>query len=155
MFGGKLSLLNTSGQTLNALTFLTLPSKCVFDIQTQNPPQATSAPTTSSSTKSTSKKGSATPPPVVTPVISQEYLYCAVPRDTQRLNTSALPDDYLKGALFTSDDFWRIDLATGDTSAVFIDPNQNLDATDLKIFNKTLFFVNRFDKKLYAISLGQ
>jgi len=122
--GGSLELTNNKGETLHNLTFLTLPSKCVF------------APAAA--------EGSSTPP---------STLYCAIPRDVQKLKLANLPDDYEKMAIFTTDDFYSVDLNSGDMTAVFNDQNQNLDASSLKIFNQTLFFINRYDQKIYAISL--
>jgi hypothetical protein len=84
---------------------------------------------------------------------STKTLYCAVPRNQQKLGFSTLPDDYLMRALYTSDNFLAINLDTGNTTPVFTDASQTLDATNLKIFNQILFFVNRYDNKLYAISL--
>jgi hypothetical protein len=148
-FGGVLSLTDsTTGHIINALTFLALPSKCVFDVETQN---AAAAPATSTATTSSKQTKTVTAPPI----ILRKSLYCAIPRDSQMFNASVLPDDYLGKALFTTDDISKTNLTTGDTSALFADSSQNLDADILKIFNKTLFFINRFDRKLYAISLGQ
>jgi hypothetical protein len=58
-------------------------------------------------------------------------------------------------ALFTSDDIYKINTATGATDALFSDQTQNLDTSDLKIFNNTLFFINRYDQKLYGLVLAQ
>lgn len=122
--GGSLALMDISGNTLQQLRFLTLPSKCSFVL-------ATSTPTTSS-----------------TP-----YLYCGIPRDQNTLSTSHLPDDYNQMSLFTSDDIYRIDLQTGETDTIFDDASQNMDVSDLKFFNNTVFFINRYDQKLYGLQL--
>jgi hypothetical protein len=66
-----------------------------------------------------------------------------------------LPDDYYKKAFFTLDDFYSIGLDNGVVTAIFADQNQALDAINPKVFNQILFFVNRYDSKLYAISLKQ
>lgn len=142
--GGNLRLIDTSGNTLNALSILTLPSKCTFNAQPQIMSKAPTS-TTGAKTTSTQAASAATSTP--------KTLYCAIPRDQQKLVSSALPDDYQKKNLFTADDFYKIDLSSGDVSSVFNDQNQALDTDNLKIFNQNLFFVNRFDSKLYAISL--
>lgn len=82
------------------------------------------------------------------------YLYCAVPRDENKLSFSRLPDDYNQMTLFTADNIYRIGLASGTIDTVFIDQSQVVDASDVTIANNTVFFVNRYDKKLYALQLG-
>ncbi|MBU6500453.1 MAG: hypothetical protein KGJ89_01315 [Patescibacteria group bacterium] len=143
--GGKLSLTNPEGNVINSLTFLTLPSKCTFDTEIQNPTSTVSTSTTATTTKSAAQKQP--------PVTVKNYLYCAVPRDSQKLSVSSLPDDYEKMALFTLDNFYKIDLSSGNVTSVFADLNQKLDAKNLGVFNNTLLFINRYDSLVYAISL--
>jgi hypothetical protein len=81
-------------------------------------------------------------------------LYCAVPRDQDTFGVARLPDEYDQKMLFTADDFYRINTTSGALSTVFSNTNLTLDATDLKIANGILFFVNRYDQKLYAIKLA-
>jgi hypothetical protein len=80
-------------------------------------------------------------------------LYCAVPRDQQSLASQNLPQSYYQMAFFTSDDLYRINTQSGATDAIFNDPTQNIDITNVKFFNNRLFFVNRYNQKLYTISL--
>ncbi|MDE2018923.1 MAG: hypothetical protein KGJ13_01100 [Patescibacteria group bacterium] len=84
---------------------------------------------------------------------SSTLLFCAVPRDQQTFQLARLPDEYDQKVYFTADDFYKINTTDGALSIIFSNPNQTLDATNVKIFNNTLFFVNRYDQKLYAISL--
>lgn len=119
--GGSLALTDSSGNVLQQLKFVTLPSKCLFVAAT----------------------ASSTAP----------YLYCGVPRDQSTFSISHLPDDYNQMALFTSDDIYRINLQTGAIDTVYNDQSQNLDVSDMKFFNGTLFFINRYDEKLYGIGL--
>lgn len=130
--GGYLTLIDDSGNALQQIKFLTLPSKCDFALQTP-----TSAGATSSA-----------------PTAPVPYLFCGVPRDQSDLAYNHLPDDYNQLALFTIDDLYRINLQTGAIDTVFDDATQNLDVSDVKLFNNILFFVNRYDNKLYAISLS-
>jgi hypothetical protein len=81
------------------------------------------------------------------------YLYCGVPRDTNAFSIAHLPDDYDQMALFTSDDIYRVNLQSGAIDPIFNDQAQNLDVSDVKFFNSTLFLVNRYDQKLYGIQL--
>lgn len=135
--GGDLMLTDGSGKVLYRINFLTLPSKCLFA------EKASALPSASTSTVPLKQAP------------GKEILYCAIHRDPEKLRTSQLPDSYEKRELFTSDDFYMIDLGSGNTSPVFVDPEKDLDADNLKIFNNKLFFVNRFDARLYAISLAE
>ena len=142
--GGSLSLVDLTGNTLTKLSVLTLPSKCLFNTALQ-------APSPTNPVQATSTKGQKTP---VAPLpVLIKTLYCAIPNDTQTLAASTLPDDYAKKVIFTADDFYKIGLADGSLTQVFSGASQMLDATDLQVFNQNLFFINRIDQKLYAISL--
>lgn len=123
--GGQLALQDPLG-TQKIFSLLTLPSKCVF-----GPPVAASS----------------TSPAV--------FIYCGMPRDQDTLSMVRLPDEYDQNIYFTDDDFYRIDAGTGSLSQIFSSSmiNQTIDATRMKIFNNILFFINRYDQKIYALSL--
>lgn len=55
-------------------------------------------------------------------------------------------------SLFTSDDIYKINLATNAVNPIWSDQTQNMDVSNMKIFNGTLFFVNRYDQKLYGLT---
>lgn len=141
--GGILSLVGGTGNTLTYLKLATLPSKCSFSSEVDRSPAATlQTPTSTTSASSTPSA-----PKTV------NVLYCAVPRDRARFLRAALPDDYLKKSLFTADDVYKIDLTQGNTLPIFDDKSQLFDASSLKVFNQNLFFINRLDNKIYAVSL--
>ncbi len=124
--GGFLSLYDNLGNLLQNMAFLTLPSKCGLEL---------SGATTTNKT-------------------ALKIMYCAIPKDTQVLNTSYLPDEYQKKLFYTDDQFFKINLSSGAIDEVSGAPlNFPVDAEDLKVFNQNLFFINRLDQKLYAISL--
>jgi hypothetical protein len=131
--GGSLELTNSGGAMIQNLTFSTLPSKCTFAITT-----STIAQTSSSST------------PTAT---STTYLFCGVPNDQDQFSMAHLPDDYDQMALFTTDSLYRINLSTGAVDTVLGTASNNIDASDVKFFNNALFFVNRYDQKLYTVSI--
>jgi len=124
--GGSVALTDSSGNVLQQLKFATLPSKCLFATASSTAPATDTIP----------------------------YLYCGVPRDTDTFSISHLPDDYNQMALFTSDDIYRVNLQNGTIDPAFNDQTQNLDVSNMKFFNSTLFFVNRYDQKLYGIQLA-
>lgn len=138
---GNLSLINSVSLDAQPLSLLTLPSKCAFNYEL---PAASTAASGTSAATSTAQ--SAAPTPYLA-------LYCGVPRGSNDYSVASLPDDYEQMAVFTADDFYRIHADTGGTDQVF-SPGVNVDSTDLRVFNNILFFVNRYDHKLYAISLA-
>ena len=84
-----------------------------------------------------------------------QQLYCGIPRSSSNFSSANLPDDYNMMALFTSDDIYKVNTQTGQTQALWSGQSQNIDATDLKVFNKTLFFTNRYNQELYGLVLSQ
>jgi hypothetical protein len=123
--GGTLSIIERGSGATRALGMLTLPEKCVFREEKR---QATSAPAVAS-------------------------LFCAVPRTQDAFLRNTMPDAYLKRALYTEDDFFAVDVKTQETRIIFSDSTRALDAVRLKVFQNALFFINRYDQRVYAISL--
>lgn len=144
-YGGHLQLIDGSGGTLERLTFTTLPPKCLFNMFTP------------SGTASSTMQATTTQSPTSTPiaVIPSSYLalYCAVPRDQSSFSSSRLPDDYEDGALFTSDNIYRINTTNGNIDTLFSDQSQNVDVSNMKIFNGSLFFINRYNQRIYSLEL--
>lgn len=124
---GNLRVIGKNGATLKNFTLLTIPSKCAF-----------LAPPTGTSTQT---------------VPDPTYLVCGVPRDVKILTSSVIPDDYLQKEIYTSDDFYKIDVASGNIDDVLAGIEKQFDADDLRTFNNRVFFVNRYDQKLYTVSL--
>ncbi len=129
--GGDLSLWTNNLSSSESLTILTLPSKCVFN-----------------SVVGVASAGTSTP--AAAPYLA---LYCAIPQNASALSSAVLPDDYNQQALFTVDSLYKIRTDNGDVQTL-LTPAQAVDATNLKVFGKTLFFINRYDNKVYALSLG-
>jgi len=137
------------------LNFLTLPSKCAFNTE-QMPitPSSTAtsaaATTTASTTVKSKTKTTITPAATSTPYLA---LYCGIPRDTAAFSAAAVPDDYNQMALFTSDNIDRINTQTGEIDALWNDPAQNVDVSNIKTFGNEVFFVDRYTNKLFALTL--
>ncbi len=146
--GGTLGIIDRGGNLLHQLTFLTLPSKCVFNDGGGAAGQNTTATKAPAGKNTSSSASVAANPPVPT-------LICGVPRASAGLSSKALPEAYDERAILTADDFFSVNLNNGDISSVFNDPSQILDASDVKIFNGTLFFIDRYDNRLYALPLPQ
>jgi hypothetical protein len=150
--GGSLLLENSTGSP-ETLTFTTLPTKCAFHNDVATTTQTIAASSTKPRASSATSAASTTLITLVTTTTTLN-LYCAVPRDQNTFGVARLPDEYDQKMFFTSDDFYRVGILSGTLSPIFSDPARTLDATDLKVFNGILFFVNRYDQKLYAIKLA-
>jgi Tol biopolymer transport system component len=90
-------------------------------------------------------------------VFSQDNraLFCAVPQTVSE--NAVWPDDYYKGMTATSDNFYKINLETGEKGLVF-QPGENdksYDAIDPFLSPKEdyLFFINRKDGMLYSLKI--
>jgi hypothetical protein len=151
--GKTLQLKAISGNlATQPLAFLTLPSKCAFNPEQM--PVATSTTTTTaptSTTSSTVKSAPAKNAPTSTPYLA---LYCGVPRSSSGFSSANLPDDYNMMSLFTSDDIYKINTATGAEQTLWSDTSHDMDVSDVKFFNNALFFVNRYDQRLYGLTFG-
>jgi hypothetical protein len=141
----------STAMSTQGFNFLTLPSKCTFNTELQATTTASSTPSAAPSATPTPLKGSPKQTPAPAP---QTYLalYCAIPQNQSSFGAATMPDQYDQMAFFTADNFYRIHTDTGATDAVLL-PSGSYDATDLHVYNSILFFVNRYDQKLYAISL--
>ncbi len=142
---GKLRLLDVAGNTLEDLSFLTLPEKCSFFEAAASSSPASVASGTSSSTGGKTASSS--------PALATPYLICAVPRDSRALTLASLPDAYLQKAIFTADDLYVVDLKDGGVNGISLEQAPTWDATDLKVFGKNLLFRNRYDDRVYWVSL--
>jgi hypothetical protein len=103
--------------------------------------------TAATSTAKTSAKTAATSTPYLA-------LYCGTPRSSSGFSSAHLPDDYNTMELFTSDDIYKINTATGAEQVLWSDATQNMDVSDVKFFNNALFFINRYDQKLYGLTFN-
>jgi hypothetical protein len=154
------------GLATQPLSFLTLPSKCAFDTEQMAIATSTSAAgaggaatstassTTSSTASSMAKKNVTAAAPAAATSTPYLALYCGIPRSSSGFSSAHLPDDYLTMALFTSDDIYKINTATGGEQVLWSDAAQNMDTSDMKFANNALFFVNRYDQKLYGLTFN-
>jgi len=151
--GGRFFWINKNLKT-QELSFLTLPSKCIFNEELTKTNEGlldqTSTSLTSSSTSSTS-----TPKTTQASTTTKTFLICAVPRNQNELENKYITDDYLSHELYTEDDIYKVDLNSGETKIVFNDKTKSFDMDKLQLVNNRIFFINRFDKKLYSINLNQ
>ncbi|MEM2954987.1 MAG: hypothetical protein QW625_03515 [Candidatus Nanoarchaeia archaeon] len=90
-------------------------------------------------------------------VFSQDNrtLFCALPKKVSE--NAVWPDDYYKGLVATADEFYKINLDTGEKDLMFSpDPlDKNYDATDMFLTPEEdyLIFINKRDGLLYSLNL--
>ncbi len=78
-----------------------------------------------------------------------DLLYCAVPNNLPaRAN---LPDDYFQKKIFTTDSIISYNLETLEERVLF---SGEVDATELNILGNQLFFINRYDEKIYSLKIN-
>ncbi len=151
--GNTLQLRAISGSLpTQTLGFATLPSKCGFNTELMTAATSTASSTTTTTTPSSARTLKAPTKTSPTPYLA---LYCGIPRNSSEFSSARLPDDYNMMSLFTSDDIFKINLTTGAMQPLWSDATQNMDVSDVKFFNNVLFFVNRYDQKLYGLTFAQ
>jgi len=84
-----------------------------------------------------------------------KFLFCAMPGNIPEM--SILPNEWLEGKIETADTFWKIELATGKKDRLIEADKINGFFDALNPFfsqdEKTLFFTNKADGKLYKLGL--
>lgn len=84
------------------------------------------------------------------------YIYCAVPKNIK--DAKILPDDFYKGTFIGIDEFYKINLNTGEKTNLLEGEtfSGNYDATDLFLSPQEtyLFFIDKGDGLLYNIKLN-
>lgn len=148
--GGNLSIIQSDGRVTSRLMIVTIPTKCTFLSEFVTP--TTTASSTTSSTTST-KKTAKTKAPQPKEVFS---LVCGFPQNVQDFNLNAEPDAYFEHKFYSEDSLYKIDLGSGVLTNLYPENSSYVfDATQLSIVNNRLFFVSRYDSKLYALDLGK
>jgi hypothetical protein len=89
-------------------------------------------------------------------VFDEKILYCAVPHEIPV--GAKLPDDYLKRKVYFLDSLYRADLNDSNPvnwqfTEIFDGLQFPIDAINLKIKDGSLTFVNRYDQKIYSLTL--
>jgi hypothetical protein len=83
------------------------------------------------------------------------YIFCAVPKNIKE--AKVLPDDFYKGTFIGDDEFYKINVETGEKINILGDENLSMsyDASELFLSPQEnyLFFVNKGDGLLYSIEL--
>lgn len=82
-----------------------------------------------------------------------EEIFCAMPLEIP--NDSIMPNDYQEGKIKTKDTFWKIDANSGKKERIIEleDLSDNFDAYNLFLSpnEDILFFINKYDDKLYGL----
>lgn len=128
---GKLTLRDNQEDSSKTISFKTLPSKCGFGDERGVEQGETS-----------NTQGA---------LANQEILVCAVPKDSRIWESTGMPDDYSKRGVFTLDNIYKIRLDDGAVSKIL--EGENIDAENLKLLGRKVFFVNRYDSRIYSVDL--
>jgi hypothetical protein len=84
-----------------------------------------------------------------------KFLYCAMPGNIP--DSAVLPNDWQEGKIKTADTFWKLEIATGKKDRLIEADkiNRSFDALNpfLSQDEKTLFFTNKADGKLYKLEV--
>jgi hypothetical protein len=84
-----------------------------------------------------------------------KFLFCSMPGNLP--DSAILPNDWQDGKFSAADTFWKIDVATGKKDRLVDTENikDSFDAINLFLSQdeKTLFFTNKSDGKLYKLAL--
>lgn len=80
-------------------------------------------------------------------------IYCAIPRFHNAIRDPLLPDDYLKRAVYYKDFIYQIDVDANFFEPLYDSVEPAIDARRLNLNGNELFFINRYDNKIYGLGL--
>lgn len=80
-----------------------------------------------------------------------KLVYCATPTPTP--TDRQFFEQWLKEARYSTDSIISYDTQTGDLQTLLGGISEQIDAVNLVVRNKQLLFLNRYDKKIYALDL--
>lgn len=80
-------------------------------------------------------------------------IYCAIPRFHNAIRDPLLPDDYLKRAVYYKDFIYQIDVDANSFEPLYDSVEPAIDARRLNLNGNELFFINRYDNKIYGLEL--
>ncbi len=86
-------------------------------------------------------------------LINPAKIYCAVPKNYNSVKKPVLPDEYLKRAVYSDDAVYEIDLAENSSKKILDENRLAIDAVNLSLSGGRLFFINRYDDKVYGFDL--
>ncbi len=86
-------------------------------------------------------------------ISSLSQIYCAIPKDQSVFSDPEILDNYLKHGIYFNDGIYQIDLQNNKFQPLYDSDNNIIDAVDLTLSGNELFFINRYDNKLYSLDL--
>lgn len=84
---------------------------------------------------------------------SADHIYCAVAGGYTPPRSSFTLDDYLQRSVYARDSLYVFQPSLESSRALLAPPDVPLDAILLRIAQNTLFFINRYDGRVYALTL--
>lgn len=86
-------------------------------------------------------------------IANEEKIFCAVPQSNNSIKEPILPDDYLKRAVYFEDFIYVMNLKENNFEMIYSGPEPIIDAFRFSSADNQLFFINRYDNKLYGLTL--
>lgn len=86
-------------------------------------------------------------------ISTPRQLYCAVPLDQKSIDSMVLPDDYLMRKAYFKDGLYQINLDDQKITSLYEGSDPVIDAVNISVIRDKLFFINRYDSRLYQLSL--
>ncbi|MBS3903664.1 MAG: hypothetical protein KGZ30_04825 [Anaplasmataceae bacterium] len=132
--GGVMDLVDGAGKRTKRFSFVAIPrDKCSF-VQL---PYAAQDP---------DKK--------VSVELQEASLLCALPNSRSGYGELILPDDYWQGKTVVPEKLIEVSLYDGTYRESSLGPTGYLDATNIQLGHDVLYFLNRFDRKVYGMDFA-
>lgn len=85
--------------------------------------------------------------------ISAAKIYCAISQSNNLIGRLILPDDYLKRKVYFNDFIYEINRQDNNLQALYSGGNIAIDAYNLTAVGGEIFFINRYDDRIYSLEL--
>ncbi len=85
--------------------------------------------------------------------IAPAKVYCAISQSKNLMGQLIFPDDYLKRKVYFDDYIYEIDRQDNNLQLLYSSVNNAIDAYNLTAVGNEIFFINRYDGRLYDLEL--
>ncbi len=139
--GGELLLIGSEQSILQQFDFITLPDKCIFNAEIIE--VATTTRIAGSSRVATTTVN----------ITGDTHVFCGVPQDQRSFQINPIPDAYDQRLIYTEDNIYKIDVASGNIQLLPQNSLGSIDVKDIKISGKKIFILNRFNNNLIELPI--
>ena len=85
--------------------------------------------------------------------VATAKIYCAISQSNNLIGRLILPDDYLKRKVYFNDFIYEINRQDNNLQALYSGGNIAIDARNLTAVGNEIFFINRYDNRIYDLEL--